>query len=87
MRSADRSTRREFVRLTGLAAGAAGLAVPLATRAFGQVKSGRAPDDVLARLLEGNKRFVNGQLTHPGRSPKDFSALAEGQAPLAIIIA
>jgi carbonic anhydrase len=41
---------------------------------------------VLAQLLEGNKRFASGQLTHPGRSPKDFSALAEGQAPLAVIV-
>ncbi len=41
---------------------------------------------MLAQLLEGNRRFVNGQLTHPGRSPKDFLALAEGQAPLAVII-
>ena len=44
------------------------------------------PDAVLARLLEGNKRFVNGQLEHPGRKPEDFKALAEGQAPLAAIV-
>jgi carbonic anhydrase len=44
------------------------------------------PDDVLKALLEGNKRFVEGKLKHPGRSPKDFQALAAGQAPPAIIV-
>lgn len=75
-------SRREFVRLSGLAAGAAGLALPLAV----QAAPNRDPNAVLAQLLEGNRRFVNGQLLHPGRSPKDYLALAEGQAPLAIIV-
>ncbi len=44
------------------------------------------PDAVLGQLLDGNKRFVEGKLRHPGRAPKDFLALAEGQAPLAVII-
>jgi carbonic anhydrase len=87
MRSQYRSSRREFVRLTtGLAAGAAGLALPLNGRAESQPATARDPDAVLARLLEGNKRFVGGQLAHPGRTPADFAALAEGQAPLAIIV-
>jgi carbonic anhydrase len=46
------------------------------------------PDDVLAKLIEGNKRFMAGQtslLTR--RRPEDFAALAEGQAPTALIIA
>jgi carbonic anhydrase len=72
--------------MTALAAGAAGLALPSAGRAASQPAAARDPDSVLARLLEGNKRFVSGQLTHPGRKPEDFAALAEGQAPLAIII-
>ena len=86
MRSSYRSSRREFVGLAGLAAGAAGLALPPAGRATSQPAVARDPDAVLARLLEGNKRFVNGQLAHPGRKPEDFAALAEGQAPLAIIV-
>jgi carbonic anhydrase len=86
MRSPYRSSRREFVRLTGLAAGAAGLALPLHGRASSQPAAARDPDAVLARLLEGNQRFVGGQLAHPGRTPADFAALAEGQAPLAIIV-
>ena len=79
-----RPSRREFVRFAGLAAGAAGLVAP--------PRSARAadpgPDAVLARLLEGNKRFMAGQtslLTR--RRPEDFAALAEGQAPSAIIVA
>ncbi|HEV3163673.1 MAG TPA: carbonic anhydrase, partial [Isosphaeraceae bacterium] len=79
MRSTNCLSRREFARITGLAAGVAGLALPSAARAAD-------PNAVLANLLEGNKRFVNGQLTHPGRSPKDFSPLSEGQAPVAVIV-
>jgi carbonic anhydrase len=86
MRSPDRSTRRDFVRLTGLAAGAAGLAVHSSGRAAGAQAADRSPDAVLARLIEGNKRFIKGDLAHPGRRPEDFAPLAEGQAPLAIII-
>lgn len=82
MRSPNPLSRREFVRAAGLAAGAAGLALPSAV----QAAPARDPNAVLAQLLEGNRRFVNGQLLHPGRSPKDFLALAEGQAPLAIIV-
>jgi carbonic anhydrase len=87
MRSSDHSSRREFVRLTGLAASVAGLGLPSAINAAEPQAVARDPQSVLARLIEGNKRFANGELTHPGRSPKEFLALAEGQAPLAIIIA
>jgi carbonic anhydrase len=44
------------------------------------------PDAVLDQLLAGNKRFVEGKLLHPGRAPKDFLALAQGQAPHAVIV-
>lgn len=82
----DRSTRREFIRLSGLAVGATGLTLAATAPARAQTEADRRPDAVLARLVEGNKRFVTGQLLHPGRKPEDFAALAEGQAPLAIII-
>ncbi len=87
MRSPYRSSRREFVRLTGLAAGVAGLSSGLTGEAAVQPPAARDPAAVLARLLEGNQRFVEGKLTHPGRKPEDFAALAEGQAPLAAIVA
>ena len=80
------SSRREFVRLTGLAAGVTGLALRSTGSAAARQAAARDPDASLARLLEGNKRFVSGQLVHPGRKPEDFAALAEGQAPLAIIV-
>jgi carbonic anhydrase len=85
MKSPYRASRREFVRLTGMA-GAMGLTMPMAGLAASQGAAAPNPDQVLARLLEGNKRFVTGQLTHPGRRPEDFAALAEGQAPVAVIV-
>ena len=87
MRSPDPPSRRAFLRHTGLSAGLAALASSSIVGAMAQPASDRAPDAVLARLLEGNQRFVKGQLLHPGRKPEDFAALAEGQAPLAIIVA
>lgn len=86
MEADNRSTRREFVRTAGIvtAATVAGSA-PTAARAA-QPKDAPKPDDVLKKLMDGNKRFVEGKLTHPGRTPKDFQALAEGQAPPAIIL-
>jgi carbonic anhydrase len=64
---------------------AAGVLSP-AGLAVGKQPPARDPAAVLARLVEGNQRFVRGELTHPGRRPEDFAPLAEGQAPLAIIV-
>lgn len=87
MRSQNGPSRREFVRLTGLAAGAAGLGLSATGEAAGQPAAAREPDAVLAKLLEGNKRFVSGQTSLLSRRrPEDFRALAEGQAPLAVIV-
>ncbi len=86
MRREYRATRREFARLTGLAVGATSLGLPLKEIAASQPAVARDPDSVIARLLEGNKRFVEGKLEHPGRTPAEFAALAEGQAPVAIIV-
>jgi carbonic anhydrase len=52
----------------------------------GKEKPAGNPDAVLKRLLDGNQRFVEGRLQHPGRTPKDFLALAEGQKPVAVIL-
>jgi carbonic anhydrase len=43
-------------------------------------------DEALHRLMEGNQRFVDGQITHPGRTPADFQPLAQGQYPIAAIV-
>lgn len=44
------------------------------------------PDDVLKDLMEGNARFASGKVSSPRRSPQDFSALADGQRPEAVIV-
>jgi carbonic anhydrase len=79
-------SRREFMRLSGLVAGATGLALATIGRAADPLVTGRDRDTVLVQLLEGNKRFMKGELAHPRRKPEDFVPLAEGQAPLAVIV-
>ena len=83
MNSAKRASRRDFMRWSGLVAGAA---LSPAGSAVGRPVAAPDPAGVLDRLVEGNRRFVRGELTHPGRRPEDFAPLAEGQAPLAIIV-
>jgi carbonic anhydrase len=43
-------------------------------------------DEAIRRLAEGNQRFVDGKITHPGRTPEDFKPLAAGQYPIAAIV-
>ncbi len=86
------SSRREFLRLSG--ATMAGLT--LVGRSLAQPAPAAGPatqpltrpnaDEVLRLLLEGNERFVEGRPASPRRKPADFSALAEGQFPVAVII-
>jgi len=87
MQFSNRSSRREFMQIAGLTAGAAGLGLNTTASAYAQAAVKRDADSVLAHLVEGNKRFVSGKLEHPGRKPADFVPLAEGQAPLAAIVA
>jgi carbonic anhydrase len=42
--------------------------------------------EALKDLLEGNQRFVTGKTLNPRRSPADFSKLAPGQAPDAVVV-
>jgi carbonic anhydrase len=79
------ASRREFVCRVAAGAGFSGLSSsgPLGAA---QQPARLKPDEVLAKLLEGNQRFIEGKLLHPGRTPKDFSALAESQSPLAVIV-
>lgn len=89
-----RPSRREFMKITGLAVGATGLVLPTtasalaATTATASAPSAAPldPDAVLAKLMEGNARFVKGETKSPRRKPEDFVPLAEGQAPMAIIV-
>ena len=86
MQSPRRMSRRQFVQISALAAGVDGSTVHATARAADNPVAKRDPNSVLAQLLDGNKRFVEGKLAHPGRKPEDFAPLAEGQAPLAVIV-
>jgi carbonic anhydrase len=89
----DRSvfSRREFVTL----ATATGLAMAGFENAFAAADqpTGSKPatvlraDESLQHLLAGNQRFVKGEPSSPRRSPSEFRALAEGQAPDAVVVA
>jgi len=46
----------------------------------------RTADEELKELLAGNRRFVTGHTLNPRQSPADFSKLASGQMPNAIIV-
>jgi carbonic anhydrase len=81
------TSRREFVQLAGLAAGAISLGPVSTVRAGDEPAVDRSPDAVLARLLEGNQRFMRGESTRSGKTPEDFARSAMGQAPLAVIVA
>ena len=78
-------TRRDMLRLSAVAAGLAAGWAP-AAQAASPAPDGPPPDDVIQRLLEGNKRFVKGEAKGPRRSPEDFRPLAEGQRPVATIV-
>jgi carbonic anhydrase len=66
--------RRDFVALVP--------AVALAAKAAPMP----GPDQVLKELLAGNERFASGKPMNPRRTPADFSKLASGQAPDAVIV-
>jgi carbonic anhydrase len=85
----DHSSRREFVQRLAMTTGVLGLSGMGRLSVLGAPAASDRPrpDAVLKELLAGNQRFVEGKLLHPRRAPKDFAASAEGQAPLAVIIA
>jgi len=90
MRPLFHLTRREFVSAAGLLV--SGLAVG-GGRALGGSATAEAagkrstdPDEILRKLLEGNQRFMKGKTSGPRRKPEDFTKLAEGQAPMAVIV-
>jgi carbonic anhydrase len=89
MENSDHPSRREFVQRIAVASGVAGLSAltGISTLAAAEPPVRPRPEAVLEKLLEGNQRFIEGKLLHPRRTPKDFAALAEGQAPLAVIVA
>lgn len=86
MRDPTRSSRKVFAKSAGLVAVVVGLSFVGAGDAVADPPSSRDADAALAHLLEGNKRFVRGETSLLNRRrPADFAALAEGQAPSAVI--
>jgi carbonic anhydrase len=88
MQTSDCPSRREFLLRLAVATGAVGVS---GIAAFSCAKAADTParpkpEAVLEQLLQGNRRFVEGRPLHPRRSPRDFAALAEGQAPDAVIV-
>ncbi|MFI4874324.1 MAG: carbonic anhydrase, partial [Blastopirellula sp. JB062] len=80
------TSRREFVQRVGLAVGAASVGA-LPAIASANTTLAERPNDILAKLIEGNRRFANGKSNVNPRSPADFAQDALGQAPPAIVLA
>ncbi len=87
-RTPRRLSRRDVMRWTGAAlAGAAAAGVGRVRSApAGTAAPRRDPDEILRGLVAGNERFATGQAAGPRRRPEDFIPLAEGQAPLAVVV-
>ncbi len=83
--NSPQSSRRDFIRIAGIAVGTSALAA--STQAAAEDKpASRDPDAVLKGLLDGNARYVAGQPQQSARTPADFATDAKGQAPLAAIV-
>jgi carbonic anhydrase len=86
-------TRRDALRTMGLSAGALAAGTAFGPRllhdaAFSAEPAAPTltPDQAIARLSAGNRRFARGNLRHPRRDNRRRSALAEGQAPFAAVL-
>jgi carbonic anhydrase len=84
MTRAHHVSRRRVIG--GFLASSAATVASRPARAASPEKTGRDPDAVLAELIAGNRRFASGQTESPRRRPEDFSALAAGQSPEAVIV-
>ena len=87
MKNPHTVSRRAFI----MQAAASGLSLASSAEIFAEAQkkpsgSQISSDQALRELIEGNKRFQNGQTTGPRRSPADFSRLAAAQYPEAIIV-
>jgi carbonic anhydrase len=51
-----------------------------------QVSAPPTAEAALRELLDGNARFVNGELAHPRRDPDDVRRVSEKQRPKAIVL-
>ena len=82
--------RRTMLGLTALAAGAATVVAAGPAIAADDTKTiaapGMTPDQALAKLIEGNRRFVSNQLSVADISTKRRLEIAKSQAPFAILV-
>lgn len=98
---ADRLPRRDLLRLAGLGILSAGLTAcsssasvatpttllpPPASPEPTTEPAIAGPDEALARLREGNQRFVADKEGHPNSSPSRRTTVAAGQQPFATIL-
>ena len=67
-------------------AAAAAVSVPAARAAEDAKSTAPSPDEAVARLMEGNARFVEGDMEHPNLGQEVREDLAKGQAPFAVIV-
>ena len=88
-------SRRQVIRGAGLAVGTLSAAATLpgsmldpfdAFAADTTEKTSLTPVQALAWLKAGNRRFVSGRLRHPRRESYRRAAVAEGQAPFAVVL-
>ena len=88
----SRLSRREFITLAAMTAGALGVARAGALSAAprpaspGPATTSLSAADVLKQVLEGNARFARGEPLNPRRGPEDYRAVEEGQNPAAVIL-
>ena len=87
------TSRRKFLAGGVVAAGGTLAAGALSTAgasrpafAAAETPFPNTPDEALARLLAGNKRFVQGKPEHPRRDSAQRIKTAQGQKPFAIIL-
>ncbi|MBA2113445.1 carbonic anhydrase [Bremerella alba] len=85
MGNTNPTSRRTFVQNIALAAGAVSL-YPTSSLLAANESDSRSPDDILAELVAGNRRFASGKTHLSPRTPADFARDAKGQAPPAIIL-
>ncbi|MFI5046772.1 MAG: carbonic anhydrase [Acidimicrobiia bacterium] len=91
----DNVSRRDALRAMAVTAGAVTAASVMphgvldaadALAATSTPPTSLTPDQAIARLAAGNRRFVNGDLRHPRRDGRRRAAVAEGQAPYAVVL-
>jgi carbonic anhydrase len=81
-----RLSRRRLLRYAGSAALAGLLRAGRAAASAPAAAPRRDAEQVLRDLQDGNRRFVSGQAVAPRRRPEEWTALAAGQSPAAVIV-